>query len=183
LRGDLLPDKSNINGLRLYFKSLNISQKKEFINNLQQKLSNEKNSKYKPFLTECIHVYNHEIQLRKNAPKNKPRPEISPESISIAIATMLSAINPGISAAHPRLTGTWRRENGERYIIFNDDGTLETNDNINREPLKGFYKIGVDGAVYIEPGGLLAIKSITVSVSGRNLTIGLEDGSVRDYGR
>ena len=149
--------ESNIKELRVYFNSLNTSQKKEFIQKLQQKITSVKSTKYKDFLSECIQAYNQVAHAhdKSNLTKNAITPDISTESIAIAFASMLAAVRADSSEPiiGSQLVGTWQREcDGKAfYYKFNDDGTLETNEVISHEPLEGHYKVGFENAILMEP--------------------------------
>jgi hypothetical protein len=185
----LLAEKSDINSLRAYFNSLKTFQKREFIQKLQKKLDGVKSDKHQAFLLECIGSYNNEVKAKKkDAEKKEARPpDISAESFALALASMLAGARAETPAPAigPRLIGTWQREDKGKafYVVFHDDGVFETNENKNNEKLKGHFKIGMDNAVLLEPHDLTQINSLTLSVSGRNLTLGFADGRVYDYRR
>ena len=114
--------KSDINELRAHFSTLNMSQKREFIQKLQQKLAGVKSMKYKVFLSECIEAYNKEAQAREISAKAKEanQPAISSESFAIAFASMLTAerADPSAPAIGRQLVGTWQREYDGRVFYY-----------------------------------------------------------------
>ena len=182
------PD-SEIIKMREYFKTLNSTQKKEFIQNLKQKLTDIKSKKYADFLSECVKAYNKEVRERDYTavPKKDGIPEISPESFAQALVTMISGVKPGsgTTAIAPKLIGTWQREADGKifYYKFMDDGTFETNDAANHETLQGHFSVGVENAILLEPHEILQVNGLTLSVSGDRLTISLTNGKSFDYKR
>ena len=60
--------------LRIRFNGLTISQKKEFIDNLQQKLKEQNNAEYAQFLNECVSVYTSELLV---ANPSNPYPNVN----------------------------------------------------------------------------------------------------------
>lgn len=174
---------TNNDDLRVYFKSLKTSQKKEFIENFKEKISTMKSARYSELLSEFIQEYNKEVRARKeSAAKEASQPDISAESFAIALASMLSGAS---DVGKPQLVGTWQREFDDKtfFYKFNEDGTFVTNTVNGRKTLEGNYKLGIDGAILMEPHELLQISSLILSVSGSGLTIGLTDGSIYDYKR
>ena len=174
-----IADKSDIKELRAYYSSLQISQRRTFIKNLQQKLNGVNSGKYAEFLSECIRDYNREIKT----PKKEDRPGISSESFAVAFASMVSDIKP--IAVGPRLVGTWQRDSDGKalYYKFNNDGTFETNTVPGHELLQGHYKIGMEDDILMEPHELLKVSSLMMTVSGQILTIFYSDGSAYDFHR
>ena len=183
--------KSSVDQLRAYFLTLNTIQKREFIQNLKQKLAGVKSQKYNGFLAECIKAYNEEVKAGDNPASafNGGLPDISPESFAQALATMISGAQANKStraaANLPKLTGTWQHERDGRifYYRFSEDGTYETNSHTGLEIIKGQYTVGIDGTILLEHHEILQISGIMLSVSGNHLTIGLTNGKSYDYKR
>jgi hypothetical protein len=177
--------KSDIGELRSYYKSLTLSQKREFITKLKQKVSELKSEKYKDFLLECIGDYNAAVQKLKKAEKPKPeKPDISSEIFARAIASMLSGYHDG-PAKRPSIVGRWERLADSKviYYAFNEDGSFETNETANQEKLQGHYTYDMDGQIFIDPHEILQINSLMVSVSGATMAISYANGKMYDYKR
>jgi len=175
--------KSDINELRIYFGGLKTPQKREFIQNLQNKLAGTKSVKYNEFLQECIQSYNQEVKKIKKADP-APDTSLSDEIFARAIASMLNSKSGGEKPdLKSKLIGNWQRTHDGKifYYNFNGDGSFETNEVPGHENLKGHYSIGIDGVVLMEPHELLQFSSFMVANSGRILTIGLTDGTFFEY--
>ena len=169
--------KTDLKELRAYFKSLKTPQKKEFIQNLQKKISGVKDSKYRSLLAECLKEYNNEVR----AQKKQTREQISDESFALALAAMLSPNTPSQKSIAARLQGRWQRESGGRvfYFEFAGDGTFSTNETTGGEILHGRFSTGLDGVLLLEPGDVLATKSIMLSAN--SLVIGFASGESYEY--
>ncbi|MCL2841676.1 MAG: hypothetical protein FWE05_13005 [Defluviitaleaceae bacterium] len=171
---------SDIDKLRAYFKGLTTAQKREFISNLQKRIAGVPNSKYAPFLAECIKAV-------KSIEKPES-PDLSAEVFARAIASFLNApakAKPSSEAIARRLRGKWQRVTDDKvfYYHFNDDGTFETNEIEGHGVLKGHYSTGIDGALLIEPHDLVQFSSLMFSGNGSQLTIGLPNGVLVEYSK
>jgi len=176
--------KNNISELTKYYKTLNLTQKREFILNLKEKLKTIKSPKHSTFLEECIKDYNSEIQKIKSKKNEEPvNPNLSDELFAKAIASMLGSGKTKPIPLNEKIAGKWiREENGKTfYFIFDKEGNLETNDVFGHDILTGHYNIGIDGIVLMEPHELLQVKLLSVTNSGKILSIVLNDGKFKDY--
>ena len=171
--------KSDIKELRAYFRSLKTPGKKQFIQNLQKKISGVKDSKYRAFLAECLKEYNNEVREQNKA----ARPQISDESFALALAAMLSPNAPSQKSIAARLQGRWQRDSGGRvvYFEFSSDGTFVTNETPDGNILQGRFSTGLDGVLLLEPGEILGTSSIMLSAN--NLVIGFVSGASYEYRR
>ena len=169
--------KSDIKELKAYFKSLKTPQKKQFIQNLQKKISGVKDSKYRSFLAECLKEYNNEVRAQKKA----AREQISDESFALALAAMISPNAPSKKSIEARLRGRWLRESGGKifYLEFASDGTFVTNETPDGEILQGRFSTGLDGVLLLEPGDMLGTKNIVLSAN--SLVIGFASGESYEY--
>ena len=176
-----LPGEAKFKELEEYFKSLTTPQKKQFINNLRQKISGRtKDSKYRDFLNRCMKAYNEEV---RKANREKAETRISDEAFARAFAAILSPDKPGQKTIAARLVGRWQREAESRlfYICFNSDGTFETNEASGGKILAGRYSAGLDGMLLLEPAEELGIKGIMMT-SG-SLVIEFLGGFTFEYKR
>ena len=187
--------KTDLKELKAYFKSLKTPQKKQFIQNLQKKISGVKDSKYRDFLADCLKEYNNEVRSNEKKasqsrmPENTQQkkaakePQLSDESFAIAFAAMLSPLAPTQKSIAARLQGRWLRESGGKvlYFEFASDGTFETNETPDGEVLQGRFSTGLDGVLLLEPGEILGTNSIMLSAN--SLVIGFVSGESYEYRR
>ena len=169
--------KTDLKELRAYFKSLKTPQKKQFIQNLQKKISGVKDSKYRSFLAECLKEYNNEVLSQNKAARN----QISDESFALALAAMLSQNAPSQKSISARLQGRWQRESAGKIIFFEfaSDGTFATNETPDGAILHGRFSTGLDGVLLLEPGEVLGTNSIMLSAN--RLVIGFISGESNEY--
>ena len=172
-----MSNKTDLKKLKAYFRSLKTPQKKEFIRNLQKKITGVKDSKYRSFLAECLKEYNSEVRAGKKA----AREQISDESFALALAAMLSPLAPSQKSIAARLQGRWQRESDGKvfYFEFANDGTFVTNETPDSEILHGRYSTGLDGVLLLEPSEILGTKSIMLSAN--RLVIGFVSGESYEY--
>ena len=179
----------DIHALRVYFKGLKLAQQKEFVQNLQKKLAGTPNSKYQPFLKECIQQYNNAVRAKKEEKtNNSPTDEATAILFAKAISGLLSGQKTDTSALpyiRSKLTGTWRREAGGKvfYYTFKSDDTLETNEVAGHDVFQGYYTVSEDNIVLMQPHEVLQIRDIVFATSGKCLTITLENGMTYEYTR
>jgi len=197
-----------IKKLQEYFDSLTTLRKKEFIKNLQIKMSGmgQAAAKYKMFLAGCIKEYNAEVRIAKEkyavskanqnsseANENTPPlpegiapPGITSEAFNTAMTAMLSALKTQASPlefAMSKLTGTWERVflGKTFYYKFNPDGTFTTNEVKGHKVFSGSFVPTEDDILVMEPHDVLQVSDITLSLSGRSLIITYEDGIAHEY--
>jgi len=164
--------------LREYFKKLNLSQKKEFINNLKDRIAHIPNSKYAAFLAECAKT----VEMHSK-PDTSP-PDISEEAFAKALASFLGTRQkPSVTAIAQKLQGRWQREAHGKvfYYHFKADNTFETNEIPGHSILYGHYNAGIDDTLLIEPHDLVQFSSLMFSGDGSVLTVGLPDGTLVEY--
>ena len=178
---------ADINKLRTHFESLSIGGKREFVKNLESQIAGVSNSRYKPFLLECKKA----LELAKKNETTRKANEataLSNELFAKAIASMLSGHEP--ASKKPNLTGRWVRDTAEKsyYIEYNADGSFETNDFVadNRkifsgQTLRGFYSVGEDGQVYMEPHETLSIAALMITNNNKYMIITRTNGSTIEY--
>ena len=171
---------SKFKELEDYYRSLKMPQKKQFLNNLRQKISGQKDSKYRDFLNMLTKDYNDEV---RKANKKKAETQISDEAFARAFAAMLSPHKPSQQSIAKRLVGRWQRERdgGIFYFDFKDDGTFETNEAGGGRVLFGRYSAGLDGLLLLEPAEELGIKGIMMTQA--SLVIEFLGGFVFEYRR
>ena len=172
--------KTDLKELKAYFKSLKTPGKKQFIQNLQKKISGVKDSRYRIFLAECLKEYNNEVRAQNKAAREQ---QISDESFALALAAMLSPNAPSQKSIAARLLGRWQRESGGKvfYFEFAGDGSFVTNETPGGEMLHGRFSTGLDGVLLLEPGDVLGTTSITLSAN--ILVIGSASGESYEYRR
>ena len=155
----------NFKELEAYFKSLALPQKKQFIQNLRQKISGQKDSKYRDFLAKCMKEYNEEVRKANKETKEKAESSITDAVFAQALAAMLSPQGPSQKAVAAKLVGRWQREDGKGtfYFDFKTDGSFETNEASGSKTLTGRYSAGLDGVLLLEPAEELGIKNIMMT--------------------
>jgi hypothetical protein len=135
---------NQIEQLRANFSKMGIDQKKQFIDNLRQKLHGSKNQEYIRFLNECIQKYNAEAQ---NIPQssaygtnysvqNSSRKGKSKKGILITLSAILLIIigaglfmvmNTNLGFGRSPLVGEWQSQRASDVtIVFyaNNTGTM-----------------------------------------------------------
>ena len=181
-----MSNKTDFNKLKKYFNSLTTPGKKEFIQNLKEKISDVKDSKYLGFLNTCIRQYNEEVAERAKKkspeePKTKPLPDISPEAFARAFSVMLFGEEKNSQSMIKHLLGKWQRvsETGTHFFDFKENGTFDTNETSSGAVLTGNYSTGLDGVLLLEPKEELGI--INVLLSQNNLLLYFSNGSAHTY--
>ena len=185
-----MSDKSSINDLKIYFAKLTAPQKKEFIQNLQKKISGIKDSKYREFLNNCIKIYNEEARKQHAPPpthhsppvqKKPTEPKLTDEIFAKAFATMLFGNKPSQMSVTSKLCGKWERKQEGKifYFNFNQDGSLETNETASGDILHGRYSLGLDGILLLEPGEELGTNNIILTEN--SLYISFANGKSFEY--